>query len=163
MTGIKRLSRIAMLVAVAMTLAWLESALGFDVGVPGLKIGYANAVCLFTLYRYGTSDAFAVNISRVVLMALLFGNAFSVLYSISGALCSFGVMWLLKKTKLFGICGVSIAAACTHNMAQLATAAVVGGTAYVFSYAPPLLIGGTVFGAVVGAVCAIILKRIPEN
>ncbi len=159
----KHIARLALLTAIALTLAWLENALGFNVGVPGLKIGYANIVCLFALYRYGVKDALTVSLARVLLAAFMFGNAFSAIYSIAGALASFAVMYLLKRTKLFGTVGVSIAAACTHNMAQLATAAILGGTAYVFSYAPTLIIGGTAFGAVVGVICGILLDRIPKN
>ncbi len=163
MKSTKHVATLAVLTATALCLSWLENALGFNVGVPGLKIGYANIVCLFALYRYGGKDALAVSLMRVLLVALLFGSAYSAIYSTVGALSSLAVMCALKKTKLFGVCGVSIAAACTHNIAQLATAAVLGGTAYVFSYAPTLIIGGTVFGAAVGAVCAIMLKRIPKS
>ncbi len=156
-------ARTAVLIALALLLSYIESLLSFNVGVPGVKVGFTNIVCLFVMYRFGSVEALVVNVARVLLMALLFGNALSAIYALSGAVLAFVTMVLLKKSKLFGVVGVSAAGAVMHNMGQLAAAALLGGTAYVLSYAPVLVAAGTVFGGITGVICAVCLKKIPEK
>ncbi len=159
----KTVARTALLVALALLLSYLESLLNFNVGIPGVKVGFTNIVVLFAMYRFGYTQAFVINMCRVALVALLFGNAFSAIYAVSGALISFAAMAALKKTKVFGHVGVSTVGAVMHNIGQLCAAAVLGGTAYVFSYAPMLVATGTIFGAVTGVICSICLAKIPKK
>ncbi len=159
----KTVARLSVFIALALLFSYIEALLGFDVGVPGVKVGFTNIVCLFVLYRFGAAEAFTVNICRVLLTALLFGNAFSLIYSLAGAVLSFAFMALLKKTKLYGVVGISVVGAVTHNLGQLSAAALLGGTVYVFSYAPVLTVAGTLFGAVTGIICTVCLKKIPEK
>ena len=155
----KRLARLSVLLCLALLMSYVEHITAFDVGVPGVKVGFANIVVLFVLYRMKWSYALAVNLCRVFVSTLLFGNAVSLLYGLCGALFSFCVMYLLKRWDVFGVLGVSVAGAVCHNIAQLGAAAVLLKSLYVFSYAPVLLIAGTVFGAVTGIICAILLKK----
>ena len=159
----KYTARLSVLLCLALLMGYIEHLTAFDVGVPGVKAGFAHIVVLFTLYRYGVSMAFGVNLCRIGLSALLFGNAVSAFYGVCGGLLAFFVMWLLKKINLFGVVGVSALGAVCHNMAQLGAAALLSGTVYVFSYAPVLLVAGTVFGALTGLLCLFLLKKIPEN
>ncbi len=156
-------ARLSVMLVLALIMSYVENAVGFNVGVPGVKIGFANVVVLFALYRFGVSCAFGVNICRILLSALLFGNVFSLMYSLAGGLLSFALMVGVKRTGWFGITGVSVIGAVCHNIAQLCAAAMVMGSGYVFSYAPVLIIAGTVFGAITGAVCHILVKKIPEK
>ncbi|MBE6677367.1 MAG: Gx transporter family protein [Ruminococcaceae bacterium] len=156
-------ARLSVLLCLALIMSYVEHIAAFDVGVPGVKVGFANIAVLFVLYRMGWKYALGINLCRVFLSALLFGNITSLIYGGCGALCSFALMYLLYGKNLFGVMGVSVAGAVCHNMAQLCAAAALMGSAYVFSYAPVLLIAGTVFGAVTGLICAVMLKKIPKN
>lgn len=156
-------ARTAILIALALLFSYIEAMLGFNVGIPGVKLGFTNIVCLFALYRFGTAEAFTVNMCRVALAAALFGNAFSAIYAAAGAIASFSAMWLVNKSKIFGVVGTSAVGAVVHNMAQLGAAALLGGTAYVFSYAPVLVAAGAVFGTVTGVICALCLAKIPKK
>ena len=156
-------ARLSVLLCLALLMSYVEHLTAFDVGIPGVKVGFANIAVLFVLYRMGWTYALAVNMCRVFISALLFGNLTSLFYGICGALCAFALMCLLKHVKLFGVLGVSVAGAVCHNMGQLCAAAALMGSAYVFSYAPVLLVAGTVFGAVTGLICTLLLKKIPEN
>lgn len=158
-----RTARLSVMLALAMILSYVEHIVGFDVGVPGVKVGFANIVGLFALYRYGFSEGFAVNICRILLSALLFGNVLSLSYGLVGGLVSFIAMWVLKKQGFFGTVGVSVVGAAFHNLAQLSVAAFWMGSVYVFSYAPVLLIAGTVFGTITGVLCVLILQKIPKK
>ena len=65
-------------VALAMIFSYVEALLPpIFAAVPGVKLGLANVVVIFMLYCCGAWRAAAVSLIRVLLMALLFGNAFS--------------------------------------------------------------------------------------
>jgi heptaprenyl diphosphate synthase len=46
-----------------------------------------------------------------------------------------------------------------HNLGQIAFAALVLDSGYIFAYLPVLLLSGTVAGALVGLLAAILLRR----
>ena len=47
----KQIARIAMLVAVAFVLSYIESVLPLNLGVPGVKAGFSNIVVVLCLYE----------------------------------------------------------------------------------------------------------------
>ena len=98
-----------------------------------------------------------INIVRVLLSALLFGNMFSAIYSMAGAVLSFIVMLLLKKTERFSVAGVSMAGGVAHNLGQLIVAAIVISDLRMFYYYPVLMISGLVTGIAIGILSTIIL------
>lgn len=114
----RELARFALLVALAMVLSWLESLVPLSLTVPGVKLGLANLVVIFALYKLGPRQAAVISLVRVLLITFTFGNAFSFAYSLTGAALSFVVMLLLKKTGKFSLLGVSIAAACATTSAR---------------------------------------------
>ena len=84
-------------VALSMLLGYLEHLIPFSVGIYGIKLGLANLSVLCLLYLVDVKYALIVHVLRIALCGLLFGNAFSVIYSFAGGLFSFAVMVLLKK------------------------------------------------------------------
>jgi len=112
---------------------------------------------LIALYRYGSKEAVCVSVVRIVIAGLLFNGAFGMLYSLAGAAVSLTGMILLKKTDLFSVTGVSMAAGVLHNLGQLLVAAALIEDLRIFSYFPVLLFSGTVAGIVVGIAAAMIL------
>ena len=149
-----------LLVALAMVLSWVEQLVPLSVQVPGVKLGLANLAVLFALYRLGVRAAWTVSLLRVALVSLTFGNAYSLWYSLAGAVLSLLVMGLLRKTGKFSLLGVSVAGAVSHNLGQIAVAAAVLGAASMAYYLPVLLVSGTAAGVCVGAVAAILVRRI---
>ena len=149
----------ALLVALALVLSYLESLLPPLAHIaPGLKL--PNIAVVFALYRLGGRDAAAISLLRVALAALLFGSALSLAYSAAGAAVSLAVMLLLRRSGRFGCMGVSVAGALAHNLAQLATAALLLGTRRLLWYLPALLIGGTISGIAVGVAAALLVTRV---
>ena len=59
-----------------------------SVGIPGVKLGLANLVIVIALYRLRLSEAFLLSVVRVLLSGFLFGNYFSIIYSLAGGLLS---------------------------------------------------------------------------
>ena len=150
-----------MMIALAFTLSYLESLLPFHFGVPGVKLGLANLVVVVALYIKNEKTALPVAVIRILLAGLTFGNTFSLLYSLSGGLLSFGVMCLAKRTKL-SVVGVSTAGGVAHNIGQIIVAAVVMGTAKIAYYLPVLLIAGTVTGVLIGIIAKLIIDRLQK-
>ncbi len=156
----KLVARYALLAALAMALSWLESLVPLSFAVPGIKLGLPNLVVVFVLYRMGLRDAAAISLARVLLVSFTFGSAYSFAYSLAGAALSLAVMALMKRTEKFSILGVSVAGGVCHNIAQLAVAAAVLGTARLAWYLPVLLVSGTAAGVAVGAAGALVTERV---
>lgn len=154
------IARFALLTALAMVLSWVESLVPLSVAVPGVKLGLTNLVVLFALYRMGTRAAWCLSLVRVLLVSFTFGNAFSLWYSLAGAILSLLVMMALKATGKFSVTGVSVAGAVCHNLGQILVAmAVLRSTAVAFYY-PALLLSGTIAGVCIGLAGGVLVRRI---
>lgn len=156
----KRLVTLALSVAVAMILSYLESLIPLSFAVPGIKIGLANIAVIFVLYKFGWKDAVCVSLLRVAWMAILFGNVMTLAYSVCGAVLSLTGMLLLQKIGRFSEVGVSVAGGILHNAGQILAAMALMGTAQIVYYLPALIISGTAAGVVIGVVSAILIKRV---
>ena len=158
----KKLVTMSLFVTTALMLSYIESLFPFFFGVPGMKLGLANLAVVITLYFYGWRDALTVNILRIVLSGLLFGNLFSILFSLGGALISFLCMVFAKKLRL-SLYGVSMAGGVFHNVGQLLIAVFLVKTVAIGYYAPFLLAAGLVTGFLIGVLAKEMLKRLPES
>ena len=156
----RALTRYALLVALAMVLSWLESMVPLSLAVPGVKLGLANLVVIFALYRLGPRQAAVISLVRVLLVTLTFGNAFGFAYSLAGAALSLGVMIPLRRSGKFSLLGVSIAGGVCHNIGQILVAMAVLGTAELLWYLPALLAAGTAAGGCIGAAGALVTARV---
>lgn len=159
----KKMTMTALLAALALIFSYIEVIIPFNPGIPGIKLGIANLVIIIALYYLGPKYAFSVNLVRILIAGLLFNGLFGALYSLAGALLSFAVMVLLKKTGIFSVTGVSIAGGVAHNLGQLLIAAFLVSTLKIFFYFPVLIFSGIISGAVIGIVSYLILKRLPNS
>ena len=78
----------------------------------------------------------------------------------AGGILSMAVMAGAKRCGWFGTAGISILGGVFHNVGQLLSAALVTGTAGVFSYFPVLLAAGVVTGGVIGLLGGMVVERI---
>lgn len=150
----------ALAIALAMILSFVESQVSALVAIPGVKIGFANIAVVFALYKLGVKEAAAISLIRVFLVSLLFGTGMSFLYSIAGAILSFAGMLALKGTKAFSCTAVSVAGGVLHNIGQIAMACLVLQTDVIRYYLPFLVLSGTIAGIVIGILASIIIKRV---
>ena len=150
----------ALAVALAMILSFVESQVPALVAIPGVKIGFANLAVVFVLYKVGAKEAALISLIRVFLVSLLFGTGMSLMYSAAGAVLSFAGMLILKKTNAFSCTAVSVAGGVLHNIGQIAMACLVLQTDVLRYYLPFLVLSGTVAGIVIGVISAIIIKRV---
>lgn len=141
--------------AYALILSYVESLIPFGFGIPGMKLGLPNLAILLCLYYYGAMEGFTINMLRIILAGFLFGNLYTILYSIAGGVLSFMVMYIMKHNKRFGLKGISVAGGVTHNIGQILVAVFIVKTAGVFFYLPFLILAGTLTGFAIGFIAQI--------
>lgn len=151
----------SILVAAALVLSWVESQFSAFIPVPGMKLGLTNLVVLIALYKISTKDALILNVVRIVLAGVLFGNLFSICYSLAGGMLSWAVMALVKRKNWFGMVGVSLLGGITHNMGQILLAMILLETRQIAYYLPFLWAGGIVAGIVIGIIGGELVRRLP--
>ena len=156
----RKLTRVALMATFALILSYLESRIPPLAAVPGVKVGLANIVVIFALYKMGLKEAIIVSAIRIFIVAMLFGSPVSMLYSLAGAVLSLAVMFLLKKFTPLGKVAVSVSGGVMHNVGQIAVASIVLGTNVVVYYLPFLILSGTIAGIAVGTAGAILVKRV---
>ena len=153
-------ARVGLMAALALIFSYIEAIIPYNPGIPGIKLGIANVVTVIALYRFGPKDAAAVSVIRIVIAGLLFNGLFGMLYSLAGAALSFAGMLALKKTGLFSVTGVSMAAGVLHNLGQLLAAAALIEDLRIFFYFPVLLFSGMAAGILVGIISAMVLRAL---
>ncbi len=161
----QRITRLALLVAVALILHAVESVIPAPLPVPGAKLGLANIVTLIVIVLSGPRDALLVVALRTFLASLLSGRLSSFAFSIVGGVLATLVMSLAHRRlpHVFGLSGISILGAVAHNVGQLLVACIVLGTPAIFSYLPVLLITGVATGFFVGLTAGYALQHLRSN
>ena len=160
---VRRLTFLALFTAFAILLSYVEFILPpIYSAVPGIKLGLPNVAIILALYRYGVRDAAAVSLVRLVLVAMLFGNPVTFIYSFAGAALSLALMAILKKLDFLSETGVSVAGAVSHNLGQIAVAMILLRTAELGYYMIVLAVTGTVAGIFVGLVGRLLIKRLEK-
>ena len=156
----KKLATCAALTALALIFSYVEFLVPISLGIPGIKLGLANIVVLIAIYSLGSGYGLFINLARIALSALLFGNVFSAIYALSGGLLSLAVMLLAKKAGVFSVIGVSIAGGVFHNFGQLLIAAIVMQTPKILYYFPVLTIAGLITGILTGFIATLALRAL---
>ena len=149
-TDHKKIALMGLFAAVAIIFGYVETLIPFFAGIPGMKLGLANLSVLFILESYSWREAAAVSFVRILVIGFLFGNMFSILYSLAGAALSLTVMTLMKKFSGFSTIGISVAGGVSHNIGQLLIASLIVENMSLLYYAPALLISGAVTGILIG-------------
>ena len=151
-----------MLTAVCIIIGYIESLVELSFIAPGIKIGLSNSIACVLVFYGDTKGAFAVNISRILLTALLFGSPVSLCFAMAGGVASLIAMALLKKCRFFSVTGVSALGGVLHNTAQCAVGIAFVGKGVIF-YLPVLLLFGVACGTAVGILSKLILARIEKS
>ena len=149
----RKLTTLSLLAAIALALYAVESALPPIVPIPGIKL---------VLWKYSAKDAFFVLLVRILLATMFFGQAMSLLYSLSGGiLCLFAM--LLVKLLLHGnyLFLASMTGAVFHNLGQIGVAFLLTSVPAVLVYLPFLLLSGLVTGLFIGLCARFTLRFLP--
>ena len=155
-----RVAYFGVFTALALIFSYVETLIPIQFGIPGVKLGLANLIIVIALYKLKLREAYVLSVVRVILAGFLFGNYFSIIYSLAGGLLSLTVMAYLKHRGDFSVIGVSIAGGVFHNVGQLVVAMAVVETFHVAYYMPVLLVAGLVTGFLIGILSDNMLKRL---
>ena len=156
----RKIATLALAIALAMILSFVESQIPAFVAIPGVKVGLANIAVVFVLYKLGWKEAVLISLVRVFMVSVLFGTAVSLFYSVAGAVLSLTGMVLLRKTGLFSTVAVSVTGGVLHNVGQILMACLLLETNVIVYYLPFLILSGVIAGVVIGVVSAIMVNRV---
>ncbi len=155
-----RVAYFGMFTALALIFSYVETLIPISFGIPGVKLGLANLVIVIALYKIPLKEVYLLSVTRVFLSGFIFGNYFSILYSLAGGLLSLTVMAFLKRDGGYSVMGVSMAGGVAHNVGQLIVAMLVVETFSVAYYVPVLLVAGILTGFLIGVITGQMLKRL---
>ncbi len=158
----QRITRIALLSAIALTIFLVEAQIPSPIPIPGVKLGLANLVTVYALFVLGWADAGFILLTRIILGSIFSGTPSIFFYSLGGGLASFLLMWALTRvvtSKQMWVCGV--AGGVAHNLGQLAVAVAITRTPGLLFYLPVLLTSGILAGLFTGLGAQHLAKRLP--
>ena len=158
----KKIALYGILTSLALIFGYIESLFPLSFIAPGVKLGLANSVALILLCYGDFRGAILVNITRILLSALLFSSPFSLVFSLTAGVLSVVIMRLLSGIKRVSVIGFSITGAAVHNLVQLTVASLLFGRA-VWYYLPFLLVSALLSGGIIGILSSIIFKKIKTN
>ena len=155
-----KITRLAMLTAIALTIFLVEAQIPPLVPVPGVKLGLSNIVTVFAVFALGAKEGVLVLAARIFLGAVFAGNFSTIFYSAGGGACAILTTILLKRIlrrdQLF-VAGVLGAIA--HSVGQMAVAVLITRTPSLLYYLPVMILISIVTGLFTGLAAQFLLNR----
>ena len=156
----RKLTRMALLTAIALTIFMVEAQIPALVPVPGVKLGLANIVTVFAVYTMGSKEGASILAARIFLGAIFAGNFSTIFYSAAGGACAIlvtiGMKRILTKKQLW-VAGAFGAVA--HSAGQMAMAIAITGTPGLLVYLPVLMVCGIITGLFTGLCAQFLVNR----
>ena len=161
---VKRLTELSVLTAAALIIFVIELQIPNPFPIPGVKLGLANIITVYAVYRYKPYEAAAVTAVRLILGSVFAGNLAALIYSASGAaLCLIGMLILRRFIDEKHIWIASVFGAVLHNTGQMAAALIITQTPQLIAYYPFLLVSGCLAGAFTGVCAQIVISRLHKK
>ena len=155
-----RLTRNAVLTAVALTIFMIEAQLPNLVPIPGVKLGLANIVTVYAMFLMGPADTLCILLCRVFLGSLFAGQLMTLFYSLGGGLLCYAVMLVLRRLvtqRQIWVC--SVLGSIAHNIGQITVAILLTHTPGLLAYLPVLMISGILAGLFTGLCAQYLVNR----
>lgn len=157
----RRLAELAVLTAVSLIIFIIELQIPNPFPIPGIKLGLANIITVYAVYRYKAYETAMIVTVRLLLGAVFSGNVAALIYSVSGSvLCLIGMLILRKVINGKYLWLSSVFGALLHNTGQIIAAIDVTGTFQLIMYYPFLIVSGCLAGAFTGLCAQIVLNRL---
>jgi heptaprenyl diphosphate synthase len=138
----------------------IEAQIPAPVPVPGVKLGLANIVTVFTVFLLGSWEGAAVLFCRIFLGAVFAGNFSTIFYSAAGGLLSIlttvGLKRIVTHKQLWV---VGALAAMAHSIGQMAAAILISCTPELAIYLPVLIAISIITGLFTGLCAQLLLNR----
>ena len=156
----RKLTRMALLTAIALTIFMIEAQIPALVPIPGVKLGLANIVTVFAVFTMGSKEGAMILAARIFLGAVFAGNFSTIFYSAAGGACAIlvtiGLKRILTKNQLW-VAGALGAVA--HSIGQMAVAVAMTGTPGLLVYLPVMILCGVITGLFTGLCAQFLVKR----
>ena len=156
----RKLTRMALLTAIALTIFMIEAQIPALVPIPGVKLGLANIVTVFAVFTMGSKEGAMILAARIFLGAVFAGNFSTIFYSAAGGACAIlvtiGLKRILTKKQLW-VAGALGAVA--HSIGQMAVAVAMTGTPGLLVYLPVMILCGVITGLFTGLCAQFLVKR----
>ncbi len=157
----KRLAILAALTAASLIIFIVELQIPNPFPIPGIKLGLANIITVYAVYRFKPYEVALIVVTRLLLGSIFSGNIAALIYSASGALLCLGGMLLLKNIiDERHLWLASVFGALLHNTGQMAAALLVTQTPGLLAYYPFLIVSACLSGAFTGLCAQIVVKRV---
>lgn len=159
----RRMTRLSLLTAIALTIFMVEAQIPVPVPVAGIKLGLANIVTVYTVFTMGPGAGCLVLGCRIFLGAVFAGNFSSILYSAAGGAVAILITILLRKVlreKQIWVAGVF--GALGHSLGQMTMAVLVTQTPGIAVYLPIMCAASIVTGTITGLAAQFTAKRLPN-
>ena len=156
----KKLTRMALLCAIALTIFMVEAQIPAPLPIPGVKLGLSNIVTVFAVFVIGPGEAAAILFVRIFLGAVFAGNFSTILYSGAGGACAIGITILMRKKlpqKQLWVAG--ILGAIAHSIGQMAAAVTLTQTPSLLIYLPALIACSIITGLFTGLCAQLLVNR----
>lgn len=159
----KKLTQLAMLTGVALIIFVIELQIPNPFPIPGIKLGLANIITVYAVYRFRAAEVMMIVFCRIFLAAVFGGNMMALAYSFAGSvLCLAGMLLLRKIVDKNHIWIASVFGAVLHNIGQIMIAVLVMGTG-ILVYLPFLLVSGCLAGAFTGGCAQLVIGRVKAS
>lgn len=156
----RKIARLSLLTAAALIIFIIELQIPNIIPIPGVKLGLANIITVYAVYKYSAKETVAIVVIRIVLGSIFGGNIAAIMYSMAGAaLCLAGMLIIKYIVPINYIWLSSILGAILHNTGQMIVAVIIMRSFAVISVYPFLLISGCIAGAFTGLCAQLLIKR----
>jgi len=154
----------ALLTAMALILFIVEAQIPPLVPIPGVKLGLANIITVYAMFKLGPRDTLMILIVRIVLGNVFAGSVMAMMFALGGGLLCYCAMLVLRRMvteKQVWVC--SAVGAVFHNVGQMAVTVAVYRTLELMVYLPVLMLSGIVTGLFTGLCAQIIIGRLGKK
>lgn len=165
-TTTKRITRLALFIALALIMWFVESMLPPLISIiPGAKMGLSNVVTLTAIIILRELDAFFVQIIRCLLGGVITGGLTGLMFSLPAGIISFLVMAALYRFVFpkVSLMGISFVSGVLHNIVQLFMACLYLQNFSLFLMLPYYVLAGVAAGLFVGLVAFFVVKYLPKS
>ena len=156
----KKMTHLALLSAIALTIFMVEAQIPAIIPIPGVKLGLANIVTVFAVFALGAKEGAAVLFVRIFLGAVFAGNFSTIFYSAAGGVCAIVVTILLKKIlKQNQLWVAGALGAVAHSIGQMAMAILLSSTPGLIVYLPVMIVISIITGCFTGLCAQFLVNR----
>ena len=156
----RKITLVSVMITIGIIIQIFENTLPILPGIPGGKLGLTNIITILCVNLFDFKTSFTISFLRPIISSLFYGGFIQLLYSLSGSLLSFIILFvIIKKFDKFSYMGAAISGACAHNFAQTTVAVLMYSNIYIYSYLPLLLILSIISGYFTGFCSTIIIRK----